>query len=149
MWVLPLVFAACSLFSYRFPGDEYAMYFISSIAGAWIAFVFRFGDIHNPMIPVSVAFIGATVMALIGLLMDRIRIRKIIWSVLFLIVVPAIFVMSICAYPTAGKALRKNGSLWAYLFFAINMGLYCSLIFSFVCKGFEAVWKMNKNGNQL
>ncbi len=59
VWLVPLLWAGCSLIHFRFPGDEYGLYAFSSIAGSWIAILVSFGDIHNPMIPISIAVTGA------------------------------------------------------------------------------------------
>ena len=141
IWILPLLWASCSLIHFQFPGDEYGMYGISSIAGLWIAFIVRLGDQHNPMFPVAIALAGAIVMSVIGFLMDRIRIRKTIWAILFVVAALAVFVMSIKSYPTIERALSKNGSWWAYVFFSLNVGLYFSVLLSFLVKGLECVLK--------
>ncbi len=140
VWILPILWAGCSLLSFRFPGDEYAMYGISSIAGVWIVFFISLDIIHNPMFPVSIALTGAIVMMILGFLMDLIKIRKAMWKILFPAAVIVIFVISIKAYPTIERALRKNGSWWTYIFFSINMGLYFSILLSFIGKGIETVW---------
>ena len=149
LWLLPLLWTTCSLFSFQFPGDEYAMYAISSMAGAWVLFFIKnAGDIHDLIFRGSIALTGAVTMTLFGVLMDRLRIRKVVWGFIFLAASVAIFILSIKAYPTIDKALRKNGSWWAYIFFAINMGLYCSVFLSFIAKGIESAWRRNRRINQ-
>jgi hypothetical protein len=120
------------------------MYAIASIAGSWIAFIISFGDIHNPVIPISIALTGAIVMALIGFLMDQVRIRKAIWAILFVVAALVIFVISIKSYPSIERALSKNGSWWSYIFFSVNVGLYFGILLSFMEKGLEVVLKRTR-----
>lgn len=140
VWLLPLLWASCSLVSFHFPGDEYALYVVSSIAGVWIGFVFEFGDIHNPAIPLSVAATGAGVMAAVGFVMDRVRVRRFVWGILYVIATLMIFVSAIGVYPSTERALSKNGSWWAYIFFSFNMGLYIAVALSFLAKVAERVF---------
>lgn len=147
IWVLPLLWATCSLVHFRFPGDEYAMYTISSIAGSWIAALVNLGDIHNPLFPISIALTGAIVMAGTGYLMDRARIQKAMWASLFLVTAVVVFVMSIKSYPTIERALSKQGSWWAYIFSSLNVGLYVAILLSFLTKGVEAAWRRIRTKN--
>jgi hypothetical protein len=127
-WLLPLIWAGCSLVHFRFPGDEYGLYALASAAGTWIAFIFPFGDIHNPAMPLSIAVTGALVMAAAGYVMDRLRICRLFWAIGFAVSAAALLGMSIHAYPSVEKALSKNGSWQAYILFSVNMGLYCSVM---------------------
>lgn len=137
-WLVPLLWAGCSLLSFRFPGDEYAMYAISSIVGVWIGFLVPFGDVHSLFFPLSITLAGGLVMGVVGLLMDLARLRKIVWGVLWVAAALLIFVLSVNAYPSIEKALSKNGSWWAYVFTSINIGLYVSILLSFTGK--SAAW---------
>ena len=83
-------------------------------------------------------------MAVIGFLMDRVRIRKTIWAILFVVAALVAFVMSIKSYPTIERALSKNGSWWAYIFFSVNVGLYFGILLSFLEKGLEGVLKRTR-----
>ncbi|NQU45104.1 hypothetical protein HQ520_17610 [bacterium] len=141
VWFLPIIWATCSLLHFRHPGDEYAMYAVSSIAGVWIGFIVPFGDIHDPMIPISVAAVGGLVMAAIGFVMDYLRVRQLVWALLFVILVPAVFVESILSYPSIERALGKNGSWWTYVFFSIGMGINLSIPLALLVKGVESGWR--------
>jgi len=74
IWIIPVIWAACSLIHFNFPGDEYYLYAFASIAGSWIVFIISFGDIHNPVVPISIALTGAIIMLGIGFLMDKTKI---------------------------------------------------------------------------
>ena len=82
-WLLPLFWAACSYFHHYCPGDENAMWLLSSVAGLWVApFAFLAGA-SKAAIAASIAIAGALVMAPIGFAMDSFHIRKLLWAILF------------------------------------------------------------------
>ena len=150
LWFLPLTFAICSVISFQYPGDEYALWGYSSIAGTWIWFVFQAGDMHNPMIPALAAGTGALVMAIPGLLLTKLKTNIRLWLWVFVICSVAIFIFTITRYPTIEKALSKNGSWQAYIFSSINVGLYLSIVptvlIDIIIK-FAKVRKNAKSGN--
>jgi hypothetical protein len=135
--VLPVLWMTTSLLSFLFPGDEYAMYAIGSFAGTWINMIFNFRDIHNPLIPVSIAITGGIIMMAFGYIMDRLRIREMLWSILFMMSSVTIFVLSIKSFPNVKRALAKNGSWWAFIFFSICFGIYPSVLLSLLVGGFQ------------
>ena len=145
IWMIPLIWAIFSILQFREPGDDYGLYAFSSFVGVWILFLTRQGDVHSLIFPLSITLAGTIVMLLIGLWMDKVRIRKIIWIAIYIISVLAIFYISINAYPSIEHALSKNGSWWAYIFFSINMGLHVSILLSFFGKGIGSIWKKIKN----
>jgi hypothetical protein len=62
LFALPAGWAALSLLHFHFPGDEYGLWAVSSMAGTWITFLLpSVGDIHQPWIRFSVAATGALV----------------------------------------------------------------------------------------
>ena len=143
--MIPLIWGICSLLQYREPGDEYALYAMSSFVGVWVLFLTRNGDVNSVLFPLSITLAGTIVMFLIGLWMDKVRIRKITWITIFIISILTIFLISINAYPNIARALSKNGSWGAYIFFSINMGLHTSIFLSFVGKGISCIWKRINN----
>jgi len=146
-FVLPILFACCSLLSFKFPGDEYAMYAISSYVGSWIDHIVPFGDIHNPLIPISIALTGAVVMAGLGFLMDCLKASKRRWIILYIAGALGFFIYSVAGYPSIQEAIAKNGSLMAYALFSINLSLYLSTIISLVWK-FTAVYLFKKESSK-
>jgi hypothetical protein len=71
---------------------------------------------------------GACVMTGIGLVMDKLRVRFALWFPLFLAAAVILCIVSINSYPSYERAIRKNGSLAAYVLFACNAGLYVSVV---------------------
>lgn len=87
-------------------------------------------------------------MAGIGWVMDRLRIRRVLWAVLYGAGGIAAFCLMLGSYPSIEHAVSKNGSLWAYGLLALNLGLYASIglstILTCIVRGVRwsaAVWK--------
>lgn len=140
--LLPLIWGVCSYFHHYYPGDENAMWIISSLAGLWIApFVF-FSSTSKEMAPVVIAFAGAIVMLPIGILMDFLHVRKLIWAIIFSVCTLIIFCLTLMSYPSLERAINKNGSIWAYIFFSINIGIYISIILSIIL---ALIFKLSKS----
>jgi hypothetical protein len=139
--VLPSMWAVCSLLHWQHPGDEYAMYFISSIAGSWIWLLIPVGDIHNPLIPSSVAAVGALGMAGMGWVLTRIRAPKAVWAALFVVSALGILFLSLTGYPSIDRALAKNGSWWAYICSSILLGMYLATGLSLAVTGMIRLWR--------
>ncbi|MBN2309507.1 MAG: hypothetical protein JXR94_11080 [Candidatus Hydrogenedentes bacterium] len=128
VWLVPLLWATCSYVHYHYPGDEYALYAIGSIAAIWIVPLVHIGDIHNPLFPLSITLAGAVVMAAAGWIMDRLRTHRRLWAALYAGAAAAILCASLLAFPSIDRAIRKNGSMAAYVLFAANAGLYVSVV---------------------
>jgi len=147
VWLLPVLWAACSLIHHHFPGDEYWMYCISSTVGLWALFI-KVGDSNNPMFPISIAIAGAIVMTGVGWFMDWMRIWKKLWVIIFAICVIGIFAISILSFPTIKRALQKNGSIWAYILFSINIGMYLSVIMAVNLTSISRLWRKVKTAKK-
>jgi hypothetical protein len=130
VWVLPLVWGVCSYVHHDYPGDENAMWLLSSAAGLWLAPVAFAGGASKDMIAVAIALAGALVMGAVGFGMDWLRVRKLLWSILFLACASAILGAAIMSYPSIERAISKNGSWWAYILFSVNIGIYISVVLS-------------------
>jgi hypothetical protein len=129
-WVVPLVWAASSYFHHYYPGDENAMWLLSSIAGLWIApFIFHSGA-SDAAAAAGIAVAGIMILAPIGFAMDIFGVRRLFWAIIFPICSLAVFAAAILSFPSIERAISKNGSLWAYIFFSINIGIYLSIILS-------------------
>lgn len=148
VWLLPVLWGACSLLHYHFPGDEYWMYAISSFAGFWIALITKVGDSNNPMFPILIAVAGAIVMAGVGWFMDWMRIWKKLWVIIFAICAIGIFAISILSFPSIERALQKNGSLWAYILFSFNIGMYLSVILAVNLTSIARLWRKVKTAKK-
>ena len=143
-WVVPLLWTVGSMLSFRWPGDEYALCAIASMPGVWIRLLMGNGDVHDPMFLISIVVAGAFIMALVGLLMDRCRLRRTLWKLLFVVCALLVLVVAITSHPSLERALGKHGSWWAYVFFSMNIGLHLSILLSFAGRGLEGLWVRTK-----
>jgi len=145
VWLLPLVWAACSVLSFRFPGDEYALYAISSMIGTWVVMVIDMpGDIHHPAFWISITVTGAIIMSLVGLGMSVLRTKIKLWLILYIVASVIFFIVTLSSYPSIEKALSKNGSWWAYIFSSLNMGMYVSVVLCATTSGLAGIIKKKK-----
>lgn len=128
VWVLPCLWCPVALAGYWHPGDEYGLWAVSCIAGTWVLMAIAWlgigvGDIHALWVPASVLAAGGAVMALAGLGLDRLRVRKRLWALVYVILSAKVLAWLVWSYPSIEKALSKNGSWTAYLSASSNAGL--------------------------
>jgi glucan phosphoethanolaminetransferase (alkaline phosphatase superfamily) len=129
--VLPVIWVAAALTSYFHPGDEYGIFLVSSVAGSWVCFLIPdVGRLRDVLW--LILLIGAAVLGFLGFLMDRLRLSRRMWGVMFGLCFLVIFVLGLMQFPSLDRAIRKNGSITAYVAGAWNIGLYFSVILSFV-----------------
>lgn len=129
--VVPILWSFASVIHFRFPGDEYGLWVISSIAGSWALMVVpNIGDIHQPWIRSSVAGAGALVMAAFGGVLCWLKVRILFWLVLWTISALTWLGFMLSGYPSLERALAKNGSWWAYLLSAAMMAAYTAMLIS-------------------
>lgn len=122
------VWVVCSFLSYLNPGRAYGLYAVSSIAGSWIVTFMGRGDIHNVLIPLSIAVAGGCVMAAAGFIMDKLRVPRKPWAIGFGVAVVVALVALNWGYPSAARASARGGSWAAYAFYSINVGLYIATV---------------------
>jgi len=135
--VLPVVWATAAIVSYFHPGDEYGLFVFSTIAGSWVCFVMHnIGHLRDVLWIIVVA--GVAILAILGFVMDRLRVSKRVWGVLFGLSFVVVLVLSLRQYPSLDRAIRKNGSITAYVAGACNIGLYLSIVLAFIAKGIAA-----------
>ena len=128
VWLLPLLWGPTSLVSYYHPGDEYGLYFVSSLLGSWFVMIGDAGDIRDLWIPLSIAATGAAVIAVLGLLLDLLRVTRVgllaCWALLSAFLVWKQFQ----PYPNVKEALEKNGSWTAYVSASMNIALTATVL---------------------
>jgi hypothetical protein len=130
IWLLPVLCGACSYVHHRYPGDENALWLLGSAPGLWIApFVFL-GKAPKAIVPVYIAFALAAVMLVVGWAMDRFQVRRTLWAVAFPVCASMVLACSVLSFPSAERALARNGSWWAYILLSINAGVYLSVMVS-------------------
>ncbi|MHC4476209.1 MAG: hypothetical protein ACYTEL_11215 [Planctomycetota bacterium] len=141
LWLLPGIWAPCSIFHFFHPGDEYAMWAYSAIAGSWIVYIGPFDEIDNLLVPISVAAAGALVMAVVGFVMDRMRVNRTLWTVLFAVAAVAVFIKLMPAFGSIERVLARNGFMMPYVFSAILLAVYISVIASLLISLFAYIVK--------
>jgi hypothetical protein len=129
VWALPLIWCTLSFWSFQFPGDEYGIWVIGSLPAVlvWIWIKGNTGDIHGFVVPVLL--IGACLMAVIGLLMDWLRVAKPLSGGLFLAVGIIIAVLLLSIEPGRPIWTSRN-QIPSYGLFALIMGLYLGILVS-------------------
>ena len=132
---IPAVWLAAAVTSFYHPGDEYAMFFVSSMAGSWRFFLMSSSSGHPSDMLLSILLIGGVTLAVVGSVMDRAKISKRIWIMLFAGCFAALLTSSILGHPSYHRAIQKNGSLTAYVSAACNIGIYLSIALAFAGKG--------------
>jgi hypothetical protein len=138
--VVPILWSFVSVIHFRFPGDEYGLWVISSIAGSWVLMVVPgVGDINQPWIRSSVAGAGALVMAVFGCVLCWLKVRILFWLVLWLMSALTWLGFMLSGYPSLERALAKNGSWWAYLLSAALMAAYTAILISMATGTFQLI----------
>jgi hypothetical protein len=127
---VPALWVTCSLIHFHFPGDEYGLWVIDSMAGSWIfLFLPNVGDIHQGWIRGGVAGAGTLVMAMAGSLLCGLNVRKRIWIGLWAVGAVAWSGFMMSRFTSPAEALAKNGSWWTYLFSTAMMAVsFASLL---------------------
>jgi hypothetical protein len=108
---LPAGWAALSLLHFHFPGDEYGLWAVSSMAGTWIIFLLpSVGDLHQPWIRFSVAATGALVMAGAGWLLYRLAARTCLWTAVWLLEAVIILVVTLQSSSRSGRDVGRGSA---------------------------------------
>lgn len=141
VWVVPLVWAACSFFGFEYRGDEYGMYAVSAMPGVWLMLLTRYDNIHSPLFPLMIVLGGAPILAGFGAIMDWLRVRKWLAAGLWVIAAVTLVYFMLSAYPSLERAIRKNGSIWSYIVAATSAGLYVSVLLSIARTAVQRVWE--------
>lgn len=140
VWLLPLLWGAVSYLSFREPGDEYALFVVSSAAGIWIFAIIQDSGTPQQLYP-WVLGTGLLTIGLLGLLLDLLRVRLRWWLALWTVVALAFFGTTIANYPSYQRAIAKNGSLGAYVYFSLNAGLTMTTLLMLPAAGFMALFR--------
>jgi hypothetical protein len=122
--LLPVTWTVLCVLGFEHPGDEYGLWGFSALAGTWIV---RFVDFASPMGPRDlvpwVAAAGAATMLAVGHALDRLRVRWWMWAGTALVIAPALGYAELMSYDSWQRAIARNGSLSAYVYFSLNLGL--------------------------
>ena len=128
VWLLPLLWAPIALVSYFHPGDEYGFYFVSSLLGSWFVMISDAGDIHELWIPMSITATGAAVIAVLGLLLDLLRVTRLGLLVFWVLLSAFLLWQQFQLYSSVKEALEKNGSWAAYVSASMNIALTVTVL---------------------
>jgi hypothetical protein len=146
VWLLPVLCGTCSYVHHSYPGDENALWLLGSAPGLWVAPLVFLGGTAKAMIPLYIALALAAVMLAIGWAMDRFRVGRTLWAVTFPVCAALVLAWSVLSFPSIERALARNGSWWAYILLAVNVGVYLSIIVSALLTAIARGLKMAKTG---
>ena len=137
IWMLPAIWAAAAVVSFFHPGDEYGLFVTGTIAGSWIcAFMQQIGHPRDVLWIIMV--VGIAILGLLGFGMDKLRVSKRAWGLLFVSSFATILAFSLLQFPSLERAIGKNGSITAYAAWATNMGLYLSIVLALIIRATKA-----------
>lgn len=140
--LVPVLWSVTSLIHFQFPGDEYAMWGISSLAGSWVlSSTPNVGDINQAWIRFSVAGLGFLVMAVVGWVLCWLKVRIRTWSALWLACAIAWLAFMIGKFPSTERALAKNGSWSAYVLSAMLMAAYATTLLAILGGGVKLLMR--------
>lgn len=132
--VLPIVWAITAVVSFFHPGDEYALFFYSTIISSWVCAFLQQLDHPRDVVGI-VMVVGIVILGVIGFVMDKLRVSKRLWGLLFVSSFAILLAYSLLQYPSLERAIGKNGSITAYVAWAVNIGLYLSIVLSLIVQG--------------
>jgi hypothetical protein len=121
-WLLPLAWALVLAGGRVHRGDEYGMYLLAS-APAW-PLAFALAGVAEGMGMWAGSFLCGLLWILpLGWTMDRARVRLLPWLLLWTVVASVVAALLVTQHPSLERAIRKNGSLWAYAFAGLGLTL--------------------------
>ncbi len=143
--VLPLLWCLACVIGFRYPGDEYGLWALGSVAGAWVFLLA--GDIQTTgaALP-ALALAGMLTMWGAGLALDRLRMSWKLWVAVALVVGALVVEAMLAQFPSLDEAAQKNGSLAAYLIFGLHAGSYAATLFGMVGVG---AWRLLERGRPV
>lgn len=143
VWLLPLLWAAIARASFAHPGDEYGLFAVSSLAGTW---PLMSGLIQVPLdsLFARVCVVGVPVLAGAGLLLDLLGASRRVWLALWAALAVMILAAALNGYPTLERAIAKNGSLAAYIFFSLNFALTIAALVMLPAATARRLWRRRR-----
>lgn len=128
VWFIPLLWCGFTVVSYFHPGDEYGLFAIGSMAGAWLFFFCRFDSLGQGLLPILAA--GAIVLVPFGFGLDLLRVKKRYWFILFGLLVVVLFFCLFATYGSFERMRRKEGYVAAVVAATCNLSIYAATILS-------------------
>jgi hypothetical protein len=131
--LLPLVWASITIGSYFNSGDENGCFALGVSVFCWLFLIIgqvnSLGEFLWYLMPV-----GIVTMALVGLLMYRLRVNYKVLLGIFITVFVLVFLFFIKDFESVQDLQYKHRSILAPIFSAANIGLYVGILFSLVGK---------------
>jgi len=128
LWLLPLLWGIFTAISFFCSGDEHALFAYGSLAGTWICFLYEFNTLEQALIPVMAT--GAVILALIGLLLDWLRVKNRLWLFVFVLIAVLLFIVQFGMYGSIERIRGKHGYILGLVIVACNWGIYGAIMFS-------------------
>ena len=143
-WFIPVLWTSIFILSFFHPGDEYGLFAFGTLAGSWIAFLHQFEPLVKALLFSWLA--GIFILGILGFVMDILRVRKKVFTWLFIIGVVILYIMVFEWFHSFNfeKMLRKDCSAFALVFFASNWSLYITVIICCVATGIKRLWQMKR-----
>lgn len=126
LW-LPAIWAACSFFQYFFSGDEYMLYALGSLPGIWLYYLALLPQINTIFFPLCISLAGCIPLFGVGCLMQRFRLRPTVFLASWFAMLVFVGANIVLTYDSYASAIAKNGSIMAYILFAVNVGLILAI----------------------
>ena len=122
--------------SFEHPGDEYGLCSVACLPAAWLAFLMSG---LNPIKLMPLVYMaGMLSTGLVGWLMDRLKVHRLVWMVLWLAGIVALVVSAMWQYESYQRAIAKNGSVTAYVSAASSLSL---VLTSLTCVAGVMAWR--------
>lgn len=114
--LLPSIWCLGCLGGLQHPGDEYGLFGLGSIAGTWTVLL------TDQLQPLPTLLAGGAILFGLGVLLDLLRAPAAVWVLSWLASATVVYAVTQAGYPSVDAAVRKNGSLLAYMIFASQLG---------------------------
>jgi hypothetical protein len=132
--VVPICWLAATVVSWNHPGDEYILYAVGLLPTVWILPFLEYTHLRDVLIHALVS--GTVTMALIGWIMDLLRLWRLAWWVTYVLAAAGLTFWALSEYPSYERAMSKNGSLTAYIASACNVSLFGNCVVFLVIGGY-------------
>ncbi len=132
---IPWFWLVVALISWRYPGDEYAMFGVANgLPSAWISVWIGVSGEPDDVIPIMIAC-SLLSMVLVSWAMDRLRVPW--WLVIpgWTVAAVVLFRLAYGSFESHARAIAKNGSLTAYVSASSNLGLFLACAGAIVLVG--------------
>ncbi|MCI0498517.1 MAG: hypothetical protein L0Y36_02395 [Planctomycetales bacterium] len=130
--ILPLLWIIVSIFSFLYWGEEGEVYVYANIIGTWPFFFTLLTDMHSWLLPVSAALVGGLTLGFIGWVMDKLRVDRLLWGVLWAAITLLLLTFMLCEYNSVKEHLPDNNPIAIYLPGSMNVAVYFSVIIAII-----------------